>query len=98
MRRFPNQLIKLLKYLALRVNQKFRKAHHVDEQDMGDFEMKILFVLSGHVGVRMKLPERIISIQLLISRDETWRRRTPRAATRKLLENHPGCSTQPTEW
>jgi hypothetical protein len=55
MRGFPNELIKLLKYLALIVNQEFRKAHHVHEQDMGDFEMKILFALSGHVGMRTGL-------------------------------------------
>jgi len=82
---FPNQLIKLFKYLALIVNQEFRKAHHIHEQDMGDFEMKVLFVLSGHVGVRMKLREQIISIQLLISRNETWHCRTPRATTTKFL-------------
>jgi hypothetical protein len=34
-RRFPDELIKLLKYLALVVNQMFRKPHHVHEQDMG---------------------------------------------------------------
>jgi len=28
---------------ALIVDQKFRKAHHVHEQDMGDFKMKIRF-------------------------------------------------------
>ena len=57
MRGFPNELIKSLKYLALIVNQEFRKAHHVHEQDMGDFEMKIRFVLSGHVRVRTGLRE-----------------------------------------
>jgi hypothetical protein len=45
---FPDELIKLLKYLALIVNQKFRKAHHVHEQDVGNFQMKFLFNLGGH--------------------------------------------------
>src|SRR6202035_2859059 len=54
MRRFPDELIKLLKYLALIVNQEFREAHHVQEQDMGDFEMNFLFNLGRHP---VKLPE-----------------------------------------
>jgi hypothetical protein len=41
-------LIKLLEYLALIVNQEFRKPNHVHEEDMGDFEMKIRFSLGGH--------------------------------------------------
>jgi hypothetical protein len=48
MPRFPDELIKLLEYLALIVDQKFREAHHVHEQDMGDFEMNFLFNLAGH--------------------------------------------------
>ena len=50
MRCFPDELIKLLEYLALVVDQKFRKAHHVHKQDMSDFEMKIRFTLSGHMA------------------------------------------------
>jgi hypothetical protein len=34
--------------LALLVHEQFRVAHHVHEQDMGDFEMKILFNRGRH--------------------------------------------------
>jgi hypothetical protein len=54
MRCVPDELIKLLKYLALIVDQEFRKANHIHEQDMGDFEMKILFNRCRHP---VKLPE-----------------------------------------
>ena len=37
--------IKLVKYLALIIDQKFREAHYVHEQDVGDFEMKLRFTL-----------------------------------------------------
>jgi hypothetical protein len=50
MRRVPDNLIKVLKYLALIVDQKFRKAHHVHEQDMGDFEMKVGCTLRSHLN------------------------------------------------
>src|SRR6266513_1796966 len=50
MRRVPDELTELRKYLALIVDQKFRKAHHVHEQDMGDFETKIGFTLRSHLN------------------------------------------------
>jgi hypothetical protein len=33
------------------VDQQFRETHHVHEQDMGDFKMKIGFTLSGHMDL-----------------------------------------------
>src|SRR6266576_950515 len=50
MRCLPDELIKLRKYLALIVDKKFRKAHHIHEQDMGDFEMKIGFTFRSHLN------------------------------------------------
>ena len=48
MRRVPDDFVKFRKYLSLIVNQKFREAHHIHEQNMSDFEMKILSNLGGH--------------------------------------------------
>src|SRR4029077_19800477 len=54
MRRVPDELIKLLKYLSLIVDQEIRKAYHVHEQDMGDFELNFLFNRGRHP---VKLPK-----------------------------------------
>src|SRR5260370_37671004 len=52
MRRLTGDLIKLLKYLGLIVDQKLRETDHVHEEDMGDFQMQIGFTIHRHGEVR----------------------------------------------
>src|SRR5260370_15225579 len=52
MRRLTGDLIKLLKYLGLIVDQKLRETDHVHEEDMGDFQMQIGFTVHRHANVR----------------------------------------------
>src|SRR6266404_3504147 len=61
MRRLPDESIKLLKYLALVVNQKFREAHYVHEKNMGDFETKLRFTLYGHTNSDRNIATSILS-------------------------------------
>src|SRR6266481_902601 len=85
MRRLPDESIKLLKYLALVVNQKFREAHYVHEKNMGDFEMKLRLTLYGHINSGRNIATRILSTSVLAGREQSWQCRTPFAAPRELL-------------
>src|SRR4029077_16077222 len=60
MPRLTDESIKLLKYLALVVNQKFRETHYVHEKNMGDFEMKLRFTLYGHTNSDKNIATRIL--------------------------------------
>ena len=42
-------------YDSAGVNRKLRVANHVDEQDMGDFELDLFLNLSGHLVGRSKI-------------------------------------------
>ena len=42
------------------VNRKFRVAYNVDEQDMGDLELDLLFNLSGHLAILRELNNSIL--------------------------------------
>ena len=55
-----NKLVSFVNRRVLVVNRKFRVAYNVDEQDMGDLELNLLFNLSGHLAILRELNNSIL--------------------------------------